>query len=130
MLYHHSAALLNSCLAKYALPLRVLPDNLRKVLQHIESYLASDLSNSVLARLANLSVSGFINVFEAHMNQSPAAYVRGLRYQKASRMLVFSDLSIEQISAKLGYPNRHYFSRVFAEQAGCGPAAFRKQHRQ
>ena len=128
-LFHHCAALLNSCLALHPLPLRVLPDNLHRVLLHIENSPSGDLSNAHLAHLANLSVSGFISLFQAHMYQPPAAYVRGMRYQKATRMLVFSDLSIQQIAAKLGYPNRHYFSRVFAEQAGCGPATFRTQSR-
>lgn len=128
VLFHHCAALLNSCLARHQLLPRILPNNLHKVLQHIESSTSEDLSNAHLARLANLSVSGFINLFEVHMHQPPATYVRSLRYQKACRLLAFSDLSIQQIAAKLGYPNRHYFSRVFAEQAGCGPATFRKQH--
>jgi AraC-like DNA-binding protein len=60
------------------------------------------------------------------MHQPPATYVRDVRYRKASRMLVFSEASIEQIAAELGYPNRHYFSRIFAARAGCGPATFRK----
>ena len=76
-----------------------------------------------------MSMCTFISWFESHMNQSPGAYVRQVRYQKASRMLILSDASIEQIAAELGYPNRHYFSRAFARHAGHGPATFRKQHR-
>lgn len=127
-LYHHAAALLNSCFAVHPLPLRVLPDALRAVLQRIDTAPAADLSNATLARLANMSVSSFINLFKRHMHQPPATYVRDVRYQKASRMLTFSDLSIEQIAAATGYPNRHYFSRDFANRTGCGPATFRKQH--
>jgi AraC-like DNA-binding protein len=125
-LYHQSKALLNVCFATYPVPMRVLPDTLRAILQLIDGEPVSDLSNAHLARLAGMSTSSFILWFESHMHQPPATYVRDVRYQKASRMLVFSEASIEQIAAELGYPNRHYFSRIFAARAGCGPATFRK----
>jgi len=128
VLHHHAAALLNNCFAQRPLPLRVLPDELRRILQRIESAPGSDLSNATLARLANQSLSSFIRHFELHMHQPPAAYVREVRHQKASKMLIFSDLSIEQIARELGYPNRHYFSRVFAQNTGFGPVTFRKRH--
>jgi AraC-like DNA-binding protein len=128
VLYHHAMSLLNTCFALHPLQLRVFPEALRNILQHIETAPASDLSNANLARMAKRSLSGFVNWFESYMSQSPAAYVRDVRYQKACRMLMFSELSMEQIADKLGYPNRHYFSRIFAQRAGCGPAAFRKEH--
>lgn len=126
-LYYYAMALLNNCFARCPLPVRALPKALRLVLQRIDSAPDTDLSNAALARLANMSISSFINLFKQHMHQPPATYVRNVRYQKASRMLSLSDLSIEQIAAALGYPNRHYFSRDFAGRAGCGPATFRKQ---
>jgi AraC-like DNA-binding protein len=128
VLYHLAAGLLSTCFARHPLPLRILPEALRAVLQRIENSPGADLSNACLADIAGMSVSGFILWFESYMNQPPAAYVRDVRYQKACRMLMFSELSMEQIAAKLGYPNRHYFSRIFAQRAGCGPAAFRKEH--
>jgi AraC-like DNA-binding protein len=126
VLYHQAKALLNTCFAAAPLPMRMLPDALRVILQLIDNEPADDLSNARLARLAGMSTSSFILWFESHMRQPPATYVRDIRYQKASRMLIFSELSIEQIAAGLGYPNRHYFSRIFAQRAGCGPATFRK----
>lgn len=128
VLYHHAAAILNMCFARNPISLRVLPDALRSLLHLINNDTASDLSNPRLARTVNLSPSAFIKWFEAHMNQTPATYVRRVRYNKASQMLAFSDLSVEQIADELGYPNRHYFSRAFALSSGCGPATFRKRY--
>jgi AraC family transcriptional regulator of arabinose operon len=129
LIYHHATALLNVCFARSPVPLRMVPDTLHTVLQEIESAPESDWSNTRLARSVNLSTSGFIYWFEKHMNQSPAAYVRSIRCNKASQLLLFSDMSIEQIAEELRFPNRHYFSRAFAKHAGCGPATFRKNHR-
>ena len=37
--------------------------------------------------------------------------------------------TIDQIAIEHGFPNRHYFTRMFARQTGCGPAEFRqRQH--
>ncbi len=129
VLYHHSKALLNACFAAHPLPMRVLPDALHSILQLIDTEPAGDLSNARFASVAGMSVSSFILWFESHMHQPPATYVRDVRYQKASRMLIFTQASIEQIAAELGYPNRHYFSRIFAERTGCGPATFRRNRR-
>lgn len=127
--HHYASGLLHNSLACHPLALRALPESLLALLQLIEQAPTDDLSNARLANLMNVSVSSFIRWFEAHMKQSPAAYVRHVRHQQASRLLMYSNDSIEQISADLGYPNRHYFSRAFARHAGCGPATFRKRRR-
>jgi AraC-like DNA-binding protein len=41
-------------------------------------------------------------------------------WQACSRAANF--LSIEQIAANCGFPNRFYFSRVFRQRMSCGPA--------
>jgi hypothetical protein len=55
VLYHQAKALLNTCFAAAPLPMRVLPDALRAILQLIDNEPADDLSNSRLARLAGMS---------------------------------------------------------------------------
>jgi transcriptional regulator GlxA family with amidase domain len=52
------------------------------------------------------------------------------RIREAARLLLQSDLTIEAIAETTGFPNRAYFSRVFAQVAGEAPAGFRRQHRQ
>jgi AraC-like DNA-binding protein len=127
-LYHHAAALLHNCFTHHPLPLRALPEALRSILHEIENMPASDLSNARLAHCANMSMGNFVRWFKEHMHQSPAFYVRQTRLKKASWMLLFSDLSIGQIAATVGFSNRDYFSRVFINHAGCGPATFRKNY--
>jgi AraC-like DNA-binding protein len=129
LVYHHATALLNICFARYPVPLRKVPDALHVMLQEIENAPESNWSNEKLARSVHLSLGRFIHWFEKHMNQSPAAYVRGVRCKRASQLLLFSDLSIEQIAKDLGFSNRDYFSRAFAQYAGCGPATYRRNHR-
>lgn len=55
-------------------------------------------------------------------------YVQNLRLDEAERLLTGSSLSIEQIADAVGYQNKGYFYRIFAERHKMTPAKFRKEH--
>lgn len=55
-------------------------------------------------------------------------YVQNLRLDEAERLLTGSSLSIEQIADAVGYQNKGYFYRIFAERHRMTPAKYRKTH--
>ena len=103
-----------------------IPPRLRKLYSWIQHSLGGKISNELLAAQAGLSVEGFIRWFKAATGRTPAAFVAGRRIREACQRLAFSDDSIEQIAEAVGFANRHHFSRVFKQHAGCGPAQFRR----
>lgn len=103
-----------------------VPLRLRKVLGWIQHSLGGEISNGLLAAQAALSVEAFIRWFKAATGRTPAAFVAERRIREACRRLAFSDDSIEQVAEAVGFANRHHFSRVFKQHAGCGPAQFRR----
>jgi AraC-like DNA-binding protein len=112
------------------LPLPALsphPQRLAELLALIESAPHGELGNAFLAKRAGMSLEKFIRWFRTQVGQTPAAYVAETRVRLAKQRLALTDKSIDEISADAGFPNRHYFSRVFARQVGCGPAEFRKR---
>ena len=115
-LYHHSAALLHAAFARIEVPsVPALPERFQEVLALIHRAPQADLSNPFLAARAGMSVEKFF---------------RAARVRRAGEALALTDKSIDQIAIESGFPNRHYFTRVFARQLGCGPAEFRaRQHR-
>ncbi len=129
-LYHVAAALLHLSFSQLDAQLsRRFPDKLHDLLGLVHGAPHSDLSNSFLAARAGMSVEKFIRWFKQHLRQTPANYVSQARIGLACDALALSDKSIEQVADELGFPNRFYFSRVFARQMGCGPAEFRQRHR-
>lgn len=98
-------------------------------LQHIAENLDQSLSNLELAALCSMSKDYFTRRFREHVGQTPTQYVLEARVKRAVQLLLFSDLSIEQVALKAGFGSRDYFSRVFARQIGHGPAAYRKTRR-
>ncbi len=103
-----------------------VPPRLRRVLGWIQHSLGGEITNRLLAAQAGLSVEAFIRWFKAATGRTPAAYVAERRIREASRRLAFTGDSIEQIAEAAGFANRHHFSRVFKQHAGCGPAQFRR----
>jgi len=99
---------------------------LQRVLGWLEQNISRPITNEVLAAQAGLGIEAFIRWFKGQTGRTPAAYVAERRVREAGRRLALSDDSIEHIAEGLGFSNRHHFSRVFAQYAGCGPATFRK----
>lgn len=130
-LHHECAALLHGAFARLNLPPSpALPDRLLEVLALIQKAPHSNLGNAFLADRAGMSLERFIRAFREHTGQTPAAYVIATRLRLAAEALVLTDKTIDQIAIEHGFPNRHYFTRMFTRDQGCGPAEFRlRQHR-
>jgi AraC family transcriptional regulator, arabinose operon regulatory protein len=128
--YHHSHALLHAVLARFDGFWRPrLPDSLENLLDHIHANVGKELGNAVLAAFCHRSTEGFIRWFHRHMNTSPKKYLSECRVRQASRELAMTEDSIDRIAERNGFPNRNYFSRVFALTTGVPPASFRAKAR-
>ena len=129
-LYHTSAALLHVAFSRVEVELaRRLPEPLIALLAAIHNAPNGDFSNMLLAQRMGMGVEKFIRWFREQTGQTPAAYVAAARVRLAKEALALSDKTIDQIAVAHGFPNRHYFSRVFTRQVGCGPAEFRARQR-
>lgn len=99
---------------------------LQRVLGWLSQHLEGPITNKHLADQTGLGEVAFIRWFRQATGKTPALYVAERRMQEACRLLALTDRSIESIAESLGYSNRHHFSRVFAQHAGCGPASYRR----
>ena len=124
---HAGAGLLHLVLAELGPEwFTAIPPRLSKLYRWIQHELGGEITNALLAAQAGLSVEAFIRWFKAATGRTPAAFVAERRIREACRRLAFSDDSIEQVAEAVGFANRHHFSRVFKQHAGCGPAQFRR----
>ena len=53
--------------------------------------------------------------------------VWSVRVAHAKRMLIHSDLSVDEVSAACGYQDTKYFKQVFKQLTGMSPHAYRQQ---
>lgn len=82
--------------------------------------------------LKDLSVKFLINqvyccqLFKKNLGKTFTEYVTDLRIKKACELLKHTELSIDEIAAKVGYMDYYYFNKVFKKQSGITPTKFRK----
>lgn len=99
---------------------------LRRLVRYIGVNFKKDISLSTLAANFGISESYIARLFKETLNTCSVDYINGLRIRYACDMLLNSELSIGEISAKAGFNNQYYFTRVFKKQQGITPTEFRK----
>lgn len=81
---------------------------------------------SKLAKIASLSPSRFFSVFKKETGMTPIEYKNSILVQNAKKMLLTTNLSVEEISEKLGFNSTSYFRRLFKSFEYKSPREYRK----
>ena len=100
-----------------------------RVLEHIHTNPAGDLSLDVLADIAAMSRFHWHRVFHGMTGETCAQAVRRIRLNRAACWLVQTGWPIEQVAARAGYPTPQSFGRAFRSGYGMSPSEFRKKGR-
>nr|WP_315193561.1 AraC family transcriptional regulator [uncultured Flavobacterium sp.] len=87
------------------------------------------LSIEDYACLTGRSVSSFKRDFKKRFNTTPKKWLIKKRLEKAKRILLSSNLPIQQISIEVGYESTSHFISVFAKHYGISPKQFFIQNR-
>ena len=93
--------------------------------KRIHDQLPADLACEELARIVGLSTTQFFVAFRRTFRMSPMAYVREARLRKAQRLLLYTDLNVSEIAAKVSPWDVSQFSRFFQRQSGMRPSEYR-----
>lgn len=99
-------------------------EKMNNVLRYMEQHMADQVSIETLAQLAHYHPNYFINAFKQFTGYSPIQYMNHLRSEKAKDLLLTTELNVSQIADSFGM-ELSYFSRMFKEQTGFKPTAFR-----
>lgn len=90
-----------------------------------EHCFSPDFSIALLADHFQVSIAYMSLQFKKEMGENFLDYVWKLRLEKAKRLLQESDLSIDEISAAVGYANTSSFRRKFKQETGISPSQMR-----
>ncbi|MDZ4354980.1 MAG: AraC family transcriptional regulator [Variovorax sp.] len=100
---------------------------LRRVLDHLHTHLAEELSLPTVSAIANMAESSFSRYFHKHMGSTFTDFVTRLRITKASELLQASDQLVGDICYEVGFANLANFNRRFLQVKGMTPSAYRQQ---
>jgi len=95
------------------------------VKRHIQRHITEVLDRAELAALAGFSLPHFHRVFLAQVGESPTAYIRRLRLERAGRKLRMGASDIGEVALAAGYGSHNAFSKAFKQHFGLSPQAFR-----
>ncbi len=105
----------------------IYESRLRRVSAYIHDHLDEELDLDRLSEIACLSPHHWHRVYRAVHGETLAATVKRLRLHRAAGDLVRTDLSVEEIAGRSGYPNLQSFNRIFKSVFGMPPARYRRE---
>ena len=105
-----------------------VPENIIGAVEaFISSHYHENITASRLCSICYLSESQLRRRFKKEYGMSPMQYVRNLRCRIASRLLLYTDLSVSEIAERVGYEEPSVFYRQFTACYGKSPSEFRKK---
>ena len=99
-----------------------------EAIQYIDEHYFEKLSLQKLAEKTYYNPSYFCRLFKRTYGKSLTRYIQEKRVQEASRLLIDTDLPVEEICHKVGYADKGTFYNVFKAQQSLTPKAFRLKH--
>lgn len=76
-----------------------------------------------------MSLTALKDCFKAVYGKPIHAFQREYKMQAATRLLVTTEMSVAEISGRLGYENPNKFSTAFKEVLGLSPSEYRKKRK-
>jgi AraC family transcriptional regulator len=93
------------------------------------SVLDFDVSIAELAAECGLSATHFIRAFRESTGTSPHQWLLARRIERATSLLVDSNLTLAEVALTCGFCNQGHLSRVFVANVGISPGRWRRAHK-
>jgi AraC-like DNA-binding protein len=114
--------------AAVASPARARRDrSLRRAVELIRERYHEQLSVGQVARAAGFTPDHFSKLFKEREGVTFEHYLRGLRLERARRLLGSTSLDVSRIAELSGFNSLQYFCRVFARASGMTPTEYRRK---
>lgn len=112
-------------LSSYLISSRIPEASNSLILQNSVHYIRKNYENKItlqnLCELTSVSPQHLIRLFHKELHMSPVEYINHVKILHSIELLRSSNLTIEEISYKLGFSSPSYFGRVFKKHNGNTP---------
>lgn len=100
-----------------------------RTINYLHVHISQELDMKQLASRAKCTANHLGRQFKVETGLSIAQYLAKERCNKAAKLLVQTNLPVQEISAHVGYLDNNYFVKVFKNVIGDTPSAYRKKFR-
>ncbi len=101
-----------------------------KVFQYITEHLSMNLRLNEIAEQTNYSIGFFTKRFARDNKITVKQYIHDKLMSQIEQLLIYSDLSLKEISNQFEFCELSYFTRWFKRYKGCTPTEYKKRLRQ
>ena len=103
-------------------------ERIKKMMLFIREHYPERLSLSDIAAAANISERECLRCFQNNLNTTPFTYLLRYRCRAAAERLKNSEDSITDIAYICGFSGSSYFGKIFRQEMGCSPSAYRREN--
>lgn len=100
------------------------------LLEEISAFIGEhlqDISIRMLAERFHFQDDYFNRLLKNYTGKTYTEYLQSLRLERAETLLRETNISVEEIAREIGYRNKGYFYKIFAERYRLTPAQFRRK---
>ncbi|MNI09962.1 HTH-type transcriptional regulator YesS [compost metagenome] len=97
------------------------------VIDYVGKHYAEDITLDIVAEHLHITGGYLSTYFKEKTGEYFVDYINVVRIRFAQRLLLETDLKIQDISFKSGYQNINSFNRMFKKFSGMSPREFRKE---
>ncbi len=95
---------------------------------YLNQHFTEPLTLAEIAKELSCSETYISHLYKRVTGMTPIQYAIRRRIGFAQTLLISTELSVTQISIRVGYDNANYFSTLFSKQVGMSPAKYRKMY--
>ncbi|WP_340026370.1 AraC family transcriptional regulator [Paenibacillus sp. FSL K6-1096] len=95
--------------------------------EYLHAYYNHNVTLEEVSKVACLSKNHLIRSFRHFFQRTPHQFIIEKRMLEAQRLLAQTEISVTEISLRLGFENVSSFSKIFKQRTGCSPQMFRKK---
>ena len=114
-------------LEKMRLTEGVIPEYLFKIKHKMETDFKSSYSLNDLEIEYNISKYCICREFSKYFHHSPMQYLNTIRIEEAKKLLINTNMRVNEIGHTIGIENTNHFIRLFKKETGVTPLLYRRQ---
>lgn len=101
-----------------------------EVIRYVRERMSEPLTVADMAHQARMSPSALTNVFAEATGMGPYQFVKRMRLDRASALLMQEDMNVSEVSRQVGYTSLSHFINEFKRYYGSTPRAYAEAQRQ
>lgn len=91
-----------------------------------KNYYEASLNIEDIAKESNITSAHFRNLFKEVYSISPLKHINKMRIMRATQLLEYTTMPINQISSTVGIPNVYHFNKLFKSIMNTSPGSYRR----